>query len=74
MVERRQGLRFAVKAGEPFRILRERVGQDLDGDLPTEIGVGRALHFAHASHADLGGDFVRTDAGACSECHATEPA
>jgi hypothetical protein len=50
------------------------VRQNLDSDLPTEIGIDSAPHFAHASRADLGGDFVRTDPGACSECHAIEQA
>ena len=38
--------------------------QDLDGDLTPQVGVGRVICLTHAAHADLGGDFIRTEANA----------
>jgi len=46
-----------------------RRGQHLDRDLPLQVRVGRAIDLAHATDANLGGDFVRAEAGACVECH-----
>jgi hypothetical protein len=45
--------------------LCEGIGQDLDGDLPTEVGVARAIDLAHAAGTNRRHDFVRTDASTC---------
>ncbi len=58
MVERRQHLRLALEARQPFGIAGKGVGQHLDGDVPVELGVPRSIHLAHAAFADLGGDAV----------------
>jgi len=39
-----------------LRIAAEARGQHLDGNLAAELGVGGAIHFAHAACAELGGD------------------
>ena len=57
------------KPRQPLGVGSNRVGQNLDGDLPLQVGVGRAIHLAHPAHADLGGDFVRAEAGARSQSH-----
>jgi hypothetical protein len=47
MIERREQLRFALEAGEPFGIIRKRVRKDLEGNVASELGVPRAIHLAH---------------------------
>ena len=59
-----RGLRFTVEPREPLGVGGERRGEYLDGDLPRQVGVRCAIHLAHPAHADLGGDFVRAEAGA----------
>ena len=49
--------------------LRERVGQHLDRDVPTQLRVARAIDLAHAARADLGGNFIGAEAGARGKCH-----
>ena len=67
MIERREDFRFALEAGEPLGIRRDRGRQDLDGDLALQLRVGRPIHLAHPACADLGGDFVGAEARAGSE-------
>ena len=62
MRERSDGLRFALEAGAPLRVVRERRRQDLDGDVAAQPRVFRAIHLAHAAGADRGDDFIRTEA------------
>ena len=73
VVQRREDFCLAVKASEAFGVRCERVGQDLDGDLPLQLGVRRSIHLAHSAHADLGGDFVRAEASAWGERHVKQP-
>ena len=40
MVEAGEDLRLALEPGEAVRISREGVGEDLQGDLAVELGVG----------------------------------
>lgn len=58
-VETRFGLRVADAAG----------GQDLDGDVPIEARVLRAIDLAHTAHADRGDNFIGTEAGAGRQTH-----
>ena len=69
MVQRGQRLRLALETRKAIRIVRERLGQDLDRDVAIELGITRPIDFAHAAHADLRGDFVGADAGAWAEGH-----
>ena len=52
MVQRGEDFRFALESGHPFRVSRERLGQDLDGDVAIEPRVARPIHFAHAAGAE----------------------
>ena len=63
MIQRGEHLRLAPEAGDSLWIGREGLGQDLDRDLATELGVAGAIHLAHAASADGGEDLVRTDVG-----------
>jgi hypothetical protein len=67
MIERRQRLRLALEAGEPLGILRERIRQDLERDLPAKAGVGGAIDRAHTALANRRGDFVDAEARASRE-------
>jgi hypothetical protein len=35
VIQRRQRLRFTRESGEPIGVVRERLGQDLDRDVPV---------------------------------------
>ncbi len=69
MIQRGEGLRFALEAREPVGVARERLGQDLDRDVAIELRVARPIDLAHAAFADLRGDFVDAETGAGSEGH-----
>ena len=67
MIERGQNFCLTLEARQPLDICRHRRGQHLDSHSPLQVGVGGLVHLPHATHADLGGDFVRTEAGAGSQ-------
>jgi len=60
VVQRRNGLRFALEALAPRWIRRELWRQDLDGDRPVEPGVARPIHLAHPALAEQPLDDVGT--------------
>jgi len=64
MIQRGECLGLALEAGEPLGILRERLGQDLDGHLAAEMCVRGAVHLPHPADANLRGHFVRAEASA----------
>ena len=64
MVQCGEGLRFTVEPRQALGVGSNRRGQHLDGDLPRQVGVRCAIHLAHPTGADLGGDFVRAEARA----------
>ena len=61
MAERGKYLRLALEACESIGIECERVGDDLQRDVETELRVTCRLHLAHAAGADGGLDFVRAN-------------
>ena len=61
VIECRERPRFAREAGAAFGIRREVRRQDLDGDVPTELAVARAIDLAHAAGAERGHDRVGAD-------------
>ena len=64
MIQCGEGLGLALEARKSLSVRRKRFRQHLNRDLPSEIGVCRAVNFPHAAHADLGGDFVGAETGA----------
>lgn len=72
VVEGGQELCLALEALETVGVLREDIGQDLEGDIAIEPGVTGAVHDAHAARPQGGLDFVRADAGAGGERHREE--
>ena len=69
MIQRGEDLRFALEPREPVRVGRERLGQDLDGDVAIELRVARPIHFAHPAGAEGGEDLVRAEARASGQGH-----
>ena len=46
VIQRGEDVSLTLESGEPLRVTREQVRQDLDGDLATEPRVVRAIDFA----------------------------
>ncbi len=69
VVEAGEDLRLPLEPGEPVRISREGVGEDLQGDLAVELGVGGLPDLAHPALAKEGRDVVVAEAGAGIEGH-----
>ena len=51
-----------VNRARRFRIRREGVGEDLQGDLTVELSVGGLPDLAHPARAEEGGDVVEPEA------------
>ena len=60
MVQRGEDLCFPLEAGQAFRMGGYCFQQNLDGDIPPELGVPRAVDFSHPTRAEWGEDFVVT--------------
>jgi hypothetical protein len=69
MIQRRENLSFALEAGETIDTSRDRIPQDLQRNIATELGVTRPIDLAHAAAADQRQDFVRAEASARGESH-----
>jgi hypothetical protein len=73
VIQRGEHFGFPLKASHPLDIARQGRRQHLDGHLPLQLQIGRPVDLAHSAHADLRGDFIRTEAGTWMECHAGQP-
>jgi hypothetical protein len=69
MIERGEDFRFALEPRDAFRVSRERLGEDFDGDVAIEPRVARPIHFAHPASPDSGENLVRTEARASGQWH-----
>ena len=58
MIQRGERLGFALEPCQPVGIGGECLGEDLDGDLAAQRGVGGAPHLSHAAFTDRCSDFV----------------
>ena len=52
MIHRGEHPRLALEPRETIRGAREGARQDFDGDIPAQLRVARAIHFAHATGAE----------------------
>ena len=52
VVERGEQPRLAVESAQPVGIAAEERGEDLDGDVASELQVSRAIDLAHAAGAE----------------------
>ncbi len=69
VVEAGKDLRFPLEPSKPVWVGCKEVGEDLQRDIPVELGVAGAIHLTHTAFADLGGHFVRTDSVTSRQCH-----
>ena len=58
MVQAGEDLGLTLEPCEAIRVSRKRLGQDLERDLPVELGIGGLINLAHAPLADEGGHVV----------------
>ena len=63
-VQRGERLRFSREAREAIGVVRERLRQDLDRNVPIQLGVARAKDLTHPAFANRRGDVVNAEAGA----------
>src|SRR6516162_2287889 len=61
MIQRRQRARLPPEASQPLRVARKFIGQGLDGDIPLELAVVRAVYFSHTARAEQRHDLVRSE-------------
>ena len=67
MIQRGEDLRFTLEAGEAVRVMRKRLGQDLDRNVAIQFGIASAIHLTHPAFTDLGGDLVDAETRAGSK-------
>jgi hypothetical protein len=70
MIERGNGARFLLEAAETIGVMRERVGEDFEGDVASEASVAGAIDFTHPAGAERRDDFVRSEFGSRLQTHA----
>src|SRR5262249_61631078 len=61
MIQRGEHARLARETGTTLRIRREMRGQELEGDVTTQLAVVRTKHLAHATGAERRDDPVGTE-------------
>ena len=61
MVEGRQQACLAFEARQAFGVGRKKFGQDLDGDVSSQVRITRAIHLAHPARTERRDDLVCTE-------------
>jgi hypothetical protein len=69
MVQRGEHFGFTLEARKPIAIGREPFGQHLERDLTLQINIRGSIHLAHATRADLSGNFVWAESSTGREHH-----
>jgi hypothetical protein len=69
--QRRDGSRLALETRERIGVSGERLGKNLDRDIPAELRVFRPVDFAHPARSERRKDLVGTEPGAGGETHFT---
>jgi len=59
VIERSEEARFALNARDPFRIVAEPVGDNLERDVATEFGIAGAIDVPHPAGPEGRVDLVR---------------
>ena len=62
MVERGQHLRLSAEARQAVGVVGNGGQQHLDRDVAIQLRIAGPIHLPHATRAEGGEDFVRTDA------------
>ncbi len=73
VIQRREHAGLALEAAAPIGRVGHRLGKQLHRDFTTEPQVLRPIHFAHASRANRGKNFVGADGRSWRELHAGDP-
>src|SRR5207237_367637 len=63
MVERSENLGFANEPREVVGIIGQGVGEEFDRDVAIQLGIGGAVHRAHAAFSELRCDLVVANGG-----------
>ena len=61
MVDLRDQARFAFEAREAVRIVGEGCGENLDGDIPAQACIARAIHLAHGAVTNQTDNLIRPE-------------
>src|SRR5262245_13249284 len=69
MIERGQHLRFTSETRQPFRIRREGIGKDFQGDVAIQLRIARAIDLAHAASPQKRQDFERSESSSGGKRH-----
>ena len=64
MVQRGEDSGLTLEPGQAFGIIGEEARQNLEGYIPAELGIVRAVDLPHPALADEGGHVVMAEAGA----------
>jgi hypothetical protein len=67
VIERGEGLRFALESGNPVRVRRKRLGQDFDRHVAIEARIAGLVYLAHPSGPKGGDHFIGAEAHAESQ-------
>jgi hypothetical protein len=70
MVQRAQDAGFVLKTEKTIGIVRNRRGQDFDGDRAVKPRIAGAVDLAHAAGTDRRLNFIRSKPGARGQRHA----
>ena len=66
MIQGREDPRLSLEPGQTVCIVGEFRRQNLEGDVPAQLGVSGAIHLTHPARSDVANDLVhavaRTDA------------
>jgi hypothetical protein len=68
VVQRGQGLRFALEAHQPIRIEGKGIREDLQCDVAPELGIARPIDLAHSAFAQFGHHLIWAEALANHAC------
>jgi hypothetical protein len=71
--QRGDGTRFGFEPSACDRIVRQRVGDDLDRDVALQSRIAGAVHLAHSAGTEQVEDFVRANSTAGLGRHAVRP-
>ena len=69
MIQRGHGSGFLFETPQAVAVAGQRIRKDFDGDVALEARITGAVNFAHASRAQQGLNFVRTEFCSGSEGH-----
>jgi hypothetical protein len=69
MIQRREDVCFASKAGKAIRLGGDRRVENLDCDVPVQLGIACAINLSHTSGAEEAQDVVVSEPRPGSEGH-----